>query len=65
MKNKRVSYWLMDDYQMLADYMEGNIVKKILSLTETHVILLMKDNVVIKFSHLEDELIFDIELPPV
>ncbi|HNX27917.1 MAG TPA: hypothetical protein PKN87_00700 [Syntrophomonadaceae bacterium] len=50
---------------MLADYMEGNTVERILSLTDTHIILLMKDNVIIKFSHLEEELIFDIELPPV
>ncbi len=65
MKSNKVSPWLRDDYQMLADYMVGNRVERILSLTETHIILLMEDNVIIKFSHLEDELIFDIELPPV
>ena len=65
MDNKKVPPWLMDDYQMLAEYMEGNTVERILSLTETHIILLMADHVIIKFSHLEDELIFDIELPPI
>lgn len=65
MNNKNVSSWLLEDYQMLVDYMEGNTIERILSLTDTHVILLMKDNVIIKFSHLEDELIFDIELPPI
>ncbi len=65
MNNKKVSPWLLEDYQMLVDYMEGNTIERILSLTDTHVILLMKDNVIIKFSHLEDELIFDIELPPI
>ena len=65
MSNKKVPLWLLEDYQMLVDYMEGNTIEKILSLTDTHVILLMEDKVVIKFSHLEDELIFDIELPPI
>lgn len=65
MSNKKVSPWLLEDYQMLVDYMEGNTIEKVLSLTDTHVILLMEDKVVIKFSHLEDELIFDIELPPI
>lgn len=65
MSNKKVSPWLLEDYQMLVDYMEGNTIEKVLSLTDTQVILLMEDKVVIKFSHLEDELIFDIELPPI
>ncbi|NLB52855.1 MAG: hypothetical protein GX808_07940 [Syntrophomonadaceae bacterium] len=65
MNNYKVSPWLLEDYQMLVDYMEGNTIEKVLSLSDTHVILLMKDNVIIKFSHLEDELIFDIVLPPV
>lgn len=65
MNNNKVSPWLLEDYQMLVDYLEGNTIEKVLSLSDTHVILLMKDNVIIKFSHLEDELIFDIVLPPV
>lgn len=62
MAKARISELLMDDYQMLARYLEGKSIKKILSCTETQVALLLDDGIIIKFLHLEDELIFDIKI---
>lgn len=61
MAKAHISELLMDDYQMLARYLEGKSIKKILACTETQVALLLDDGVIIKFLQLEDELIFDIE----
>lgn len=59
----QVSKFLRDDYDMLSRYMEGKAVKKILKCTETTITMLMEDGIIIDFSNLEDELIFDIRLP--
>ncbi len=58
-----VSNLLEDDYHLLVKYLEGRMIKKILACTETHIALLLEDDITIKFLHLEDELIFDVELP--
>lgn len=59
----RVSKLLLDDFDMLSRYLEGKAVKKILNCTETTITLLMEDGIIVDFSHLEDEIIFDISLP--
>lgn len=56
-----VSKQLIDDYQMLSDYVEGKMVKKIIACTEDQIALLMEGGFVVRFLQLEDELIFDIE----
>lgn len=43
--------------------MEGNSIKSILACTEKNIAMLMENGIIINFLHLEDELIFDIELP--
>lgn len=58
-----ISHLLWDDYHLLAKYLEGSTIKKILDCTETHVALLLEDGIIVKFLHLEDEIIFDVELP--
>lgn len=59
----QVSKFLLDDYDMLSRYIEGKAVKKILNCTETNITMLMEDGIIIDFSNLEDEIIFDIRLP--
>lgn len=59
----QVSKFLLDDYDMLSRYMEGKAVKKILNCTENNITMLMEDGIIIDFSNLEDEIIFDIRLP--
>ncbi|NLW91641.1 MAG: hypothetical protein GXY34_08590 [Syntrophomonadaceae bacterium] len=63
MQAASVSAMLRDDYQLLQRYLEGRLIKKILYCTETKVSILMENNVVLDFIHLEDEIIFDITLP--
>jgi hypothetical protein len=63
MGHGQISKFLIDDYQMLARYMEGKAIKKILNCTETNITLLMEDSIIIDFSNLEDEILFDIRLP--
>lgn len=58
-----VSKFLVDDYNLLVKYLEGNTIKKVLDCTETYITLLLANNIIIKFLHLEDEIIFDVELP--
>ena len=64
MAKVQISELLMDDYRMLAHYLEGKSIKKILSCTETQVALLLDDNTIVKFLHFEDDLIFDIKSKP-
>ncbi|MGS0763889.1 hypothetical protein [Syntrophomonas curvata] len=59
----QVSKLLLDDYDMLSRYMEGKAVKMILNCTENNISMLMEDGIIIDFSNLEDEIIFDIRLP--
>jgi len=59
----QVSKFLLDDYHMLSRYMEGKAVKKILNCTENNITMLMEDGIIVDFSNLEDEIIFDIRLP--
>lgn len=58
-----ISHLLLEDYHLLAKYLEGSRIKKILNCTETHIALLLEDDIIIKFLHFEDEIIFDVELP--
>jgi len=60
---RKIDPILMDDYQMLSRYVVGKSIKTILKCTETHIILLLDDGIRVNFSNLEEELIFDIELP--
>lgn len=64
MRRKTINNLLRDDYNLLVSYTEGRKIKKVLDLTETHITLLMEDDIIIQFSLLEDEIIFDIKLPP-
>jgi len=64
MQAASVSPLLRDDYLLLQKYLEGQSVKRILNCTETRVSILMEGNVIVDFIHLEDELIFDVRLPP-
>ena len=59
----QVSKFLLDDYYMLSRYIEGKAVKKILNCTENNITMLMEDGIIVDFSNLEDEIIFDIRLP--
>lgn len=61
----QISDMLLDDYLMLSEYLEGKKIRKVLDCTETHIAILLENDIIIKFIHLEDEIIFDIELPPV
>jgi len=63
MGHGQISKFLIDDYQMLTRYMEDKAIKKILNCTETNITLLMEDGIIIDFSNLEDEILFDIRLP--
>lgn len=63
MDNRQVSEFLWDYYQMLQRYLVGKRVKSIIRCTESNVALLMDDGTIIDFSHLEEELFFDICLP--
>ncbi|NLB89294.1 MAG: hypothetical protein GX790_08740 [Syntrophomonadaceae bacterium] len=58
-----VSNLLLEDYNLLVKYLEGNTIRKILDCTETHIALLLENDIIIKFLHFEDEIIFDVELP--
>lgn len=58
-----ISNLLLEDYHLLARYLEGSTIKKILDCTETHIALLLENDIIIKFLHFEDEIIFDVELP--
>lgn len=58
-----VSNLLLEDYHLLVKYLEGSTIRKILDCTETHIALLLENDIIIKFLHLEDEIIFDVELP--
>ncbi|MDD2586097.1 MAG: hypothetical protein PHT79_08665 [Syntrophomonadaceae bacterium] len=58
-----VSLLLVDDYRLLTRYLEGKVIKKIVACTEKNVAMLLEDGIIIHFLQLEDELIFDIELP--
>lgn len=61
MDKSNISQQLIDDYQMLSNYVEGKTIKKIITCTEDQIALLMEGGIVIRFLQLEDELIFDIE----
>lgn len=63
MRRKTINSLLLDDYNLLVSYTEGRKIKKVLDLTETHITLLMEDDIIIQFSLLENEIIFDIKLP--
>ncbi|NLJ72513.1 MAG: hypothetical protein GX333_05845 [Syntrophomonadaceae bacterium] len=64
MKSKNmISNLLVEDYNLLAKYLEGSTIKKVLDCTETSISLLLANHIVVKFIHLEDEIIFDLELP--
>ncbi|MBO8159863.1 hypothetical protein [Thermosyntropha sp.] len=63
MQIKKTNKMLEDYYNLLANYTEGKKIKKVLGLSETHVTLLMEDDVIIQFMLLEDEIIFDIKPP--
>jgi len=63
MGHGQISKFLIEDYQMLIRYMEGKAIKKILNCTETNITILMEDDIIIDFSNLEDEILFDIRLP--
>lgn len=63
MRKKRISDMLFEDYQMLAQYIEGKKIKKVLALTTTSITLLLEDNTIIDFLWLEEEMIFDIKPP--
>lgn len=64
MRAASVSALLRDDYLFLQRYLEGKAIRKILKCTETHISMLIENGVIIDFIHLEDEIIFDIKLPP-
>lgn len=64
MQPARVSALLRDDYLMLKRYLEGKTIKKILTCTETSISMLLDNGIIVDFIHLEDEIIFDINLPP-
>ncbi|MGE5390758.1 MAG: hypothetical protein ACM3PE_06795 [Deltaproteobacteria bacterium] len=63
MQAASVSNLLRDDYMLLQRYLEGHLIKKILNCTETKVSILIENDVIVDFIHLEDEIIFDITLP--
>ncbi|HZK43492.1 MAG TPA: hypothetical protein VFC73_04320 [Syntrophomonadaceae bacterium] len=63
MKKAFISNHLLEDYHLLAKYLEGSTIKRIVDCTETHIALLLENDIVISFLHFEDEIIFDIELP--
>lgn len=63
MNKGNISNLLLDDYHLLVKYLEGNTIRKILDCTETHIALLLDNDIIIKFLHFEDEIIFDVELP--
>lgn len=64
MRTASVSALLRDDYLLLQRYLEGKAIKRILKCTETNVSMLIENGIIIDFIHLEDEIIFDIKLPP-
>lgn len=64
MQAASVSALLRDDYLLLQRYLEGKAIKRILNCTETKVSMLIENGVIVDFIHLEDEIIFDIKLPP-
>jgi hypothetical protein len=64
MRAASVSALLRDDYLFLQQHLEGKAIKRILQCTETNVSMLIENGVIIDFIHLEDEIIFDIKLPP-
>lgn len=61
MHGANISRLLLKEYNLLRRVLEGKAVKRILGYTEDHVALLMEDGTIVKFLHLEDELIMDIE----
>lgn len=61
MNRENISSWLHREYMVLSRFVEGKAVAKILGYTENHIALLMEDGTIVKFLHLEDELIFEIE----
>jgi len=63
MQAASVSPLLRDDYMLLQKYLEGQAIKRILNCTETRVSILIENDVIVDFIHLEDEIIFDIRLP--
>ncbi len=65
MLSAQVSSWLQDDFNMLKNYLEGKIVKRVLSLTENDISILLEDGIIIDFVYLEDEITFDIKIPNV
>lgn len=65
MRKKWENSMLYEGYQMLAKYIEGKKIKKVLHLTETSITLLMEDDTTVQFLCLEDEIIFDIKLPAI
>lgn len=58
-----ISAMLADYYQMLTYHLEGKLVKKIIAFTESSMSMLLEDDTIIHFQNVEDELLFDIELP--
>lgn len=56
-----ISHFLLKEYNILRRILEGKAVKRILGYTEDHVALLMEDGTIVRFLHLEDELILDVE----
>jgi len=64
MQAASVSALLRDDYLLLQRYLEGHTIKRIINCTEIKVSILIENDVVVDFIHLEDEIIFDIKLPP-
>ncbi len=61
MQRQNISSWLLREYELLRRILEGKAVEKILAYTENHVSLLLEDGTIVKFLHLEDELIFDVD----
>lgn len=50
----------MEEQHTLRRFLEGKSIKKIIGCSDTCIALLMEDGTIVKFMHLEDELIFDI-----
>jgi len=65
MDKHRIDPRLVDDFINLNRYTVGKKISQIVKCTETQIVLLLEDGTHLYFSHLEDELIFDIELPSV
>ncbi|HOQ09460.1 MAG TPA: hypothetical protein PLG09_04995 [Syntrophomonadaceae bacterium] len=61
MLTPRVSNQLWDDFRLLADHLEGQTIRQVITFTENSVALLLENNLVVVFSNLEDEIIVDLE----